>query len=63
MPPGGGVGLCEYTQHISMFDYIAVSGSLEGRLLEYVDHLHEHFEARCRSTAAAIRYRMPRVTG
>ncbi|WP_353981601.1 L-fuconate dehydratase [Salinicola endophyticus] len=44
-PHGGGVGLCEYTQHISMFDYIAVSGSLEGRLLEYVDHLHEHFEA------------------
>jgi L-fuconate dehydratase len=42
-PHGGGVGLCEYTQHISMFDYIAVSGSLEGRLLEYVDHLHEHF--------------------
>lgn len=42
-PHGGGVGLCEYTQHISMFDYIAVSGSLEGRLLEYVDHLHDHF--------------------
>ncbi|MEC9483187.1 MAG: L-fuconate dehydratase [Halomonas sp.] len=42
-PHGGGVGLCEYTQHISIFDYIAVSGSLEGRLLEYVDHLHEHF--------------------
>lgn len=42
-PHGGGVGLCEYTQHISMFDYIAVSGSLDGRLLEYVDHLHEHF--------------------
>ncbi|MBY5930932.1 L-fuconate dehydratase [Halomonas denitrificans] len=42
-PHGGGVGLCEYTQHISLFDYIAVSGSLEGRLLEYVDHLHEHF--------------------
>ena len=42
-PHGGGVGLCEFTQHISMFDYIAVSGSLEGRLLEYVDHLHDHF--------------------
>ncbi|WP_110650676.1 L-fuconate dehydratase [Salinicola peritrichatus] len=42
-PHGGGVGLCEYTQHISMFDYIAVSGSMEDRLLEYVDHLHEHF--------------------
>ncbi|GEN26652.1 mandelate racemase [Halovibrio variabilis] len=42
-PHGGGVGLCEYTQHISLFDYIAVSGSLEDRVLEYVDHLHEHF--------------------
>jgi len=43
-PHAGGVGLCEYVQHISLFDYIAVSGSLEGRILEYVDHLHEHFE-------------------
>ncbi|MDR5906490.1 L-fuconate dehydratase [Franzmannia qiaohouensis] len=43
-PHAGGVGLCEYVQHISIFDYIAVSGSLEGRILEYVDHLHEHFE-------------------
>jgi L-fuconate dehydratase len=42
-PHAGGVGLCEYVQHISMFDYIAVSGSLEGRVLEYVEHLHEHF--------------------
>ena len=42
-PHGGGVGLCEYIQHIALFDYIAVSGSLEGRVLEYVDHLHEHF--------------------
>ena len=42
-PHGGGVGLCEMTQHISIFDYVAVSGSLEGRILEYVDHLHEHF--------------------
>jgi L-fuconate dehydratase len=42
-PHAGGVGLCEYVQHISIFDYIAVSGSLENRILEYVDHLHEHF--------------------
>lgn len=42
-PHGGGVGLCEYSQHISLFDYIAISGSLEHRILEYVDHLHEHF--------------------
>lgn len=42
-PHAGGVGLCEYVQHISMFDYIAVSASLDRRVLEYVDHLHEHF--------------------
>lgn len=42
-PHAGGVGLCEYVQHISMYDYVAVSGSLENRVLEYVDHLHEHF--------------------
>lgn len=42
-PHGGGVGLCEYVQHLSMFDYLCVSGAIEGRLIEYVDHLHEHF--------------------
>lgn len=42
-PHAGGVGLCEYVQHLAMFDYIAVSGSLENRIVEYVDHLHEHF--------------------
>ena len=42
-PHAGGVGLCEYVQHISIFDYIAVSTSLDNRVLEYVDHLHEHF--------------------
>ncbi|MBC8002191.1 MAG: L-fuconate dehydratase [Opitutaceae bacterium] len=42
-PHAGGVGLCEYVQHLSMFDYIAVSGSLENRVIEFVDHLHEHF--------------------
>ncbi|KND61178.1 L-fuconate dehydratase [Candidatus Burkholderia verschuerenii] len=42
-PHAGGVGLCEYVQHISLFDYICVSGSLDNRVLEYVDHLHEHF--------------------
>jgi len=45
-PHAGGVGLCEYVQHLSMFDYIAVSGTMEGRVIEYVDHLHEHFEDR-----------------
>jgi len=42
-PHAGGVGLCEYVQHLALFDYIAVSGSLEDRIVEYVDHLHEHF--------------------
>jgi len=42
-PHAGGVGLCEYVQHLSLFDYIAVSASLENRIVEYVDHLHEHF--------------------
>jgi L-fuconate dehydratase len=42
-PHAGGVGLCEYVQHLSIFDYISVSATLENRILEYVDHLHEHF--------------------
>ena len=43
-PHAGGVGLCEYVQHLSMFDFIAVTGTMEGRVIEFVDHLHEHFE-------------------
>jgi L-fuconate dehydratase len=42
-PHTGGVGLCEYAQHLSLIDYICISGSLDRRMLEYVDHLHEHF--------------------
>lgn len=42
-PHAGGVGLCEAVQHLSMFDFVAVSGTHEGRMIEYVDHLHEHF--------------------
>ena len=42
-PHAGGVGLCEAVQHLSMFDYVAVSGTMDGRMIEYVDHLHEHF--------------------
>jgi L-fuconate dehydratase len=42
-PHAGGVGLCELVQHLSMFDYVAVSGSMDNRVIEYVDHLHEHF--------------------
>ncbi|WP_040243540.1 L-fuconate dehydratase [Chromohalobacter japonicus] len=60
-PHGGGVGLCEYTQHISLFDYIAVSGSLDGRILEYVDHLHEHFVDPVRIHRG--RYQVPEAPG
>jgi L-fuconate dehydratase len=42
-PHAGGVGLCELVQHLAMFDYVAVSGTLQDRVIEYVDHLHEHF--------------------
>ena len=42
-PHAGGVGLCEYVQHLAMIDYVCVSGSFDHRVLEYVDHLHEHF--------------------
>ncbi|GAB7102208.1 L-fuconate dehydratase [Streptomyces phaeofaciens JCM 4814] len=44
-PHAGGVGLCELVQHLSMFDYLALSGTTEDRVIEYVDHLHEHFTA------------------
>ena len=43
-PHAGGVGLCEYVQHLSMIDYVMISGTTENRIIEYVDHLHEHFE-------------------
>lgn len=46
-PHAGGVGLCEYVQHLSMLDYVAVSGTKQGRVVEYVDHLHEHFLDPC----------------
>jgi L-fuconate dehydratase len=42
-PHAGGVGLCEHVQHLSMFDYIAVTGMMDERVIEFVDHLHEHF--------------------
>ncbi|WP_374009132.1 L-fuconate dehydratase [Leifsonia sp. LS-T14] len=46
-PHAGGVGLCELVQHLSVFDYVAVSGTLDDRVTEYVDHLHEHFTDPC----------------
>lgn len=46
-PHAGGVGLCEYVQHLSLFDFVAVTGDTTGRVIEYVDHLHEHFVDPC----------------
>ncbi|MDF0699577.1 L-fuconate dehydratase [Rhizobium sp. MC63] len=60
-PHAGGVGLCEYVQHLSMIDYVAVSGTKEGRVIEYVDHLHEHFLDPCRIEDAA--YMPPTLPG
>ena len=60
-PHGGGVGLCEMVQHISMLDFVAVSGSREGRVTEYVDHLHEHFTDPCVVRDAA--YVLPSLPG
>lgn len=60
-PHAGGVGLCEYVQHLSMIDYVAVSGTKEGRVIEYVDHLHEHFIDPCIIENAA--YMPPKAAG
>jgi L-fuconate dehydratase len=60
-PHAGGVGLCEIVQHLSMFDYVAVSGSQQGRVIEWIDHLHEHFTAPAR--VADGRYLAPAVPG
>lgn len=60
-PHAGGVGLCEYVQHLSMIDYVAISGTKEGRVIEYVDHLHEHFVDPCVISNAA--YMPPSTPG
>ncbi|WP_308797789.1 L-fuconate dehydratase [Agromyces silvae] len=60
-PHAGGVGLCELVQHLSIFDYVAVSGSLENRVTEFVDHLHEHFVDPCIVENGA--YRVPSMPG
>jgi L-fuconate dehydratase len=60
-PHAGGVGLCELVQHLSAFDFVAVGGSLEGRVVEYVDHLHEHFVDPC--VVSGGRYRAPTAPG
>jgi L-fuconate dehydratase len=60
-PHAGGVGLCEYVQHLAAFDYIAVSGTFEDRVVEWVDHLHEHF--REPATLREGRYQAPQAPG
>jgi L-fuconate dehydratase len=60
-PHAGGVGLCEMVQHLAMFDYVAVSASMTDRVLEYVDHLHEHFADPVRVTRG--RYLAPSAPG
>jgi L-fuconate dehydratase len=52
-PHAGGVGLCEYVQHLAMIDYLCFAGTREGRVIEYVDHLHEHFVDPCVIRSAA----------
>lgn len=60
-PHAGGVGLCEYVQHLSMIDYVSIAGTREGRVVEYVDHLHEHFKEPCVVRNAA--YMPPTAAG
>jgi L-fuconate dehydratase len=60
-PHAGGVGLCETVQHLSMFDYVAVSGTMAGRRIEWIDHLHDHFTAP--AVVARGRYRAPGTPG
>ena len=60
-PHAGGVGLCELVQHLSMFDYAAVSGTMAGRMIEWIDHLHEHFVEPAR--VADGRYAAPTAPG
>jgi L-fuconate dehydratase len=60
-PHAGGVGLCEYVQHLSMIDYLCIAGTREGRVIEYVDHLHEHFIDPCVIQNAA--YMPPTLPG
>jgi len=60
-PHAGGVGLCEYVQHLSMIDYLCIAGTREGRVIEFVDHLHEHFKDPCVVQGAA--YMPPTAAG
>jgi L-fuconate dehydratase len=60
-PHAGGVGLCEIVQHLAMFDYVALSGTTDGRMIEWIDHLHEHFTSPAVVTAG--RYQAPVTPG
>jgi len=60
-PHAGGVGLCELVQHLAAFDFVAVGASLDGRVVEFVDHLHEHFVDPC--VVEHGRYRTPTTPG
>ncbi|REL27438.1 L-fuconate dehydratase [Thalassotalea euphylliae] len=60
-PHAGGVGLCEYVQHLSMIDYVQISADLTDRVVEFVDHLHEHFEDPCKIIDGA--YAAPQMPG
>ena len=60
-PHAGGVGLCEYSQHLAMIDYICISGRKDEQVIEYVDHLHEHFLNPCQIKNAA--YMLPKESG
>ncbi|MDD2861252.1 MAG: L-fuconate dehydratase [Acidiphilium sp.] len=60
-PHAGGVGLCEYVQHLAMIDYLSISGTMADRVVEYVDHLHEHFVDPCVIRGAA--YMPPTAPG
>lgn len=60
-PHAGGVGLCEYVQHLAMIDYLAFAGTTEDRVIEFVDHLHEHFVHPCEVENGA--YRAPTAPG
>lgn len=60
-PHAGGVGLCEIVQHLAMFDYVALSGTTDGRMIEWIDHLHEHFADP--AVVADGRYQAPTAPG
>ena len=60
-PHAGGVGLCEYSQHLGMIDYLCVSADKSRQVIEYVDHLHEHFINPCQIEKAS--YTLPKESG